>query len=186
MTLVWKGILSIFVVQLLSCVWLLATLWTAAHQASLSITVSQSLLRFMSIELVMLSHHLLLCFPLLLPSIFPSIRVSSNESALCIRWPEHWTISFSASPSSEHWGLISFRVTALISLESEGLKRVFSTCLPYLKEAPPRSCWYPAVGHSPYTILILFLVEVSSLPWNQRCATSDTGILEVQEVLCYI
>ena len=82
----------------------------AAHQASLSITVSQSLLRFISIELVMFSNHLLLCFPLLLPSIFPSIRVSSNESALCIRWPKHWSVSFSISPSNEYWGLISFRI----------------------------------------------------------------------------
>ena len=82
----------------------------AARQASLSITVSQSLLRFISIELVMLSNHLLLCFPRLLPSLFPSIRVSSNESALCIKWLKHWSVSFSISPSNEYWGLICFRI----------------------------------------------------------------------------
>ena len=85
-----------------------ATPWTAAHQAPLSSTVSQSLLRFMSIELVMLSNHLILRHPLLLSSIFPSIKVFSNESALRIRWPKHW--SFSISPSSEYSGLISFRI----------------------------------------------------------------------------
>ena len=87
------------------------TPWTAARQASLSITNSQSLLRLVSIESVMTSNHLILCCPLfLLPSIFPSIRVFSNESALCIRWPKYWTFSFSISPSNEYSGLISFRM----------------------------------------------------------------------------
>ena len=87
------------------------TPWTAAHQASLSITNSQSLLKFMSIKLVMPSNHLILCHPLLLlPSIFPSIRVFSNESALCIRWPKYWSFSFNISPSNEYSGLISFRI----------------------------------------------------------------------------
>ena len=88
-----------------------STPWTAARQASLSITNSWSLLKLMSIESVMPSKHLILCCPLLLPpSIFPSIRVFSNESALCIRWPKYWSFSFSISPSNEHSGLISFRV----------------------------------------------------------------------------
>ena len=97
--------------QSLSHLRLFATLWTAACQASLSITTSWSLLKLMSIELVMPSNHLILCHPfLLLPSIFPSIRVFSNESALCIRWPKYWSFSFSISPSNEYWGLISFRI----------------------------------------------------------------------------
>ena len=87
------------------------TPWTAAHQASLSLTISWSLLKFMSIESVMLSNHLILCHPLfLLPSIFPSIRVFSNESALHIRWSKHWSFSFSISPSKEYLGLISFKI----------------------------------------------------------------------------
>ena len=98
-------------VQSLSPVQLSSTPWTAAHQASLSFTNSQSLLKLMSIESVMPSNHLTLCHPLLLlPSIFPSIRVFSNESALCIRWPKCWSFSFSLSPSSEYSGLISFRI----------------------------------------------------------------------------
>ena len=92
-------------------VWLFETPWTAARQASLSITNSQSLLKLMSVELVMPSNHLILYCPLLLlPSIFPSIRVFSNESALCIRWPKHWSFSFNISPSNEYSGLISFRI----------------------------------------------------------------------------
>ena len=96
-------------VQSLSCVRLFVTTWTAARRASLSITNSQSLLKLMSIESVMPSNHLLLCRPLLLPpSIFPSIRVFSNESVLRIRWPKYW--SFSISPSNEYSRLISFRI----------------------------------------------------------------------------
>ena len=87
------------------------TPWTATQQASLSITNSQSLLKLMSIKLVMTSNHLILCcLPLLLPSIFPSIRVFTNESALCIKWPKYWSFSFSISPSNEYSGLISFRM----------------------------------------------------------------------------
>ena len=97
------------VVQLLSCVRLFATPWTAARQASLSFTISQSLLKLMSIESVMSSNHLVLCHPLLLPpSIFPSIRVFFNEASLCIRWPRYWSFSFSISPSNEYSGLFSF------------------------------------------------------------------------------
>ena len=98
-------------VHSLSCVRLFVTPWTAAHQASLSNTNSQSLLKLMSIESVMPSNHLILCRPLLLlPSIFPSIRIFSNESALCIMWPKFWNFSFNISPSNEHPGLISLRM----------------------------------------------------------------------------
>ena len=108
-------------VQLLSHVWLFATTWTAAHQASLSITNSRSLLKLMSIESVMPSNHLILCHPLLLlPSIFPSIRVFSVESALCIRWPKYWSFSFNISSSNEHSGLISFRMDWLDLLAVQG------------------------------------------------------------------
>ena len=113
-------------VQLLSRVQLFVTPWTAAHQASLYITNSRSLLRLMSIESVMSSSHLILCHPLLLPSIFPSIRVFSNESALHIRWWKYWSFSFNISPSNERPGLISFRTDWLQSLQSKGLGRVFS------------------------------------------------------------
>ena len=96
------------------CVWLFATPWTAARQASLSISNSRSLLKLVSIELVMPSNHLILCCPLLLlPSIFPRIRVFSNESALYIRWPKYWSFSFIISPFSEYSGLISFRIAWL-------------------------------------------------------------------------
>ena len=98
-------------VQLLSCVQVFVMPWAAACQASLSITNSRSLLKLMSIMLVMLSNHLILCCPLhLLPSIFPSIRVFSNDSALCIRWPKYWRSSFSISHSNEYSRLISFRI----------------------------------------------------------------------------
>ena len=98
-------------VQSLSRVWLFATSRTAACQASLSITNSRSLLKLMSIELVMPSNHLILCGPLLLlPSIFPRIKVFSSESVLCIRWPKYWSFSFSISPSNDYSGLISFRM----------------------------------------------------------------------------
>ena len=101
------------------------TPWTAAGQASLSITNSWSLLKLMSIESVMPSNHLILCCPLLLlPSIFPSIRVFSNQSVLCIRWPKDWSFSFSISPSNEYSGLISFRIDGLELLAVQGtLKR---------------------------------------------------------------
>ena len=109
-------------VQLLSCVQPFVTPWTAACQASLSITNSQSLLKFMSIESVMPSNHLILCHPLLLlPAVFLSIRVFSNESVLHIRWPKFWSFSFSIGPFNEYSGLISFRMDW-----SKGLSRVFS------------------------------------------------------------
>ena len=104
-----------------------ATPWIAAHQASLSITNSQSSLKLMSIESVMPSNHLILCRPLLLlPPIPPIIRVFSNESTLCMRWPKYWSFSFSISPSKEIPELISFKWTGWISLQSKGLSWVFS------------------------------------------------------------
>ena len=112
-------------VQLLSRDRLFATSWTTACQASLSITNSPSLPKFMTIEMMMSSSHLILCHPLLLlPSIFPNIRVFSNELALRIRWPKYWSLSFNISPSNEHPGLISFRMDWLDCLQSKGLSRV--------------------------------------------------------------
>ena len=106
---------------------LFATPWTAACQASLSITNSRSLLKLMSIESVIPSNHLILCDPLLLlSSIFPSIRVFSNESALCIRWPKYWSFSFSIISSNEYSGLISFRMDWLYLLTVQGTLKVFS------------------------------------------------------------
>ena len=108
-------------VQLLSSVKIFATPWTAARQASLSITNSQSLPKLMSIELVMPSNHFILCRPLLLlPSIFPSIGVFSNKSVLCIRWPKYWSFSFNISPSNVYPGQISFRTDWLDPLAVQG------------------------------------------------------------------
>ena len=107
-------------VQLLSRVQVFVTPWTAAHQASLSITNSWSLLKVMSIKSVMPSNHLILCCPLLLPSIFPSIRVFSNESVLRIRWPKYWSFSFRISLYNEYSGLISFRIDWLDILAVQG------------------------------------------------------------------
>ena len=112
----------VVVVQLLSRVRLFVTPWTTASQSPLSFTISWSLFKFMSTELVMLSNHTILCRPpLLLPSIFPSIRVFSNEPALHIRWPKDWSFSFSINPSNEYSGLISFRTDCSIPLQSRGL-----------------------------------------------------------------
>ena len=114
-------------VQSLSHLRLFATPWTTAHQASLSITNFRSLLKLMSLVLVMPSNHLILCRPLLLlPPIPPSIRVFSNESTLRMRWRKYWSFSFSISPSNEHPGLISFRMDLLDLLLVQGLSRVFS------------------------------------------------------------
>ena len=126
---IWKKLQSTFIllgiifssVQLLSCVQLFATPWIAARQASLFITNSRSSLRLTSIESVMPSNHLTLCHPLLLlPSVFPSIRVFSKESVLCIRWPKYWSFSFSISPSNEYSGLFSFRIDWLDLLAVQG------------------------------------------------------------------
>ena len=117
----------IYSVQLLSHFRLFAIPWSVARQASLSTTNSQSLFRLTSIELAMLSNHLNFCCPLFLPpSIFPSIRVFSNESVLHIRWPKYWSFSFSISPSNEYSGLISFRMDWLYLLAVKVLSRVFS------------------------------------------------------------
>ena len=99
--------------------------WTAARQASLSITNTQSLLKLMSIESVMPSNHLILCCPLLTPSIFPSIRIFSNESVRHIRWPEYWSVSFSINPSNEYSGLISFRIDSFDLLSVQGTLKSF-------------------------------------------------------------
>ena len=126
MTQSYIGILSshVVVVQLLSHFQLFVTPWPAEHQASLSSIIFQSLLKFMSIELLMPSNHLILCHPLpLLPSIFPSIRVFFNESALCIRWPKDWRFNFSISPSNEYSGLNSFRVDWFDLLAVQGTRK---------------------------------------------------------------
>ena len=113
-------VLVVVVIQLLSRVQLFATPWNAACQASLSFTISLSLLKHMSIEPVMLSNHLILCRPLLPPSIFPSIRVFFNESVLRIRWPKYWSFSFSISPSNEYLSLISFKTDCFDLLAVQG------------------------------------------------------------------
>ena len=126
MKMVWYHIPICWVhsVQSFSCVWLFATRWMAAPQASLSLTNSWSLFNLMSIESVMPSNHLILCCPLLLlPSILPSIRVFSNESVLQIRWPKYWSFSFSISPSHEYPGLISFRMDLLALPAIQGTLR---------------------------------------------------------------
>ena len=110
----------------LSCVWLFATPWTAAHQAFQVFTISWSLLKLMSNDVVIPSCHLSLCCPLLLPSIFPSIRVFSSESALPIRWPKYWSFTFSISPSMNIQGWFPLESASLVSLLSKGLSRVFS------------------------------------------------------------
>ena len=116
-----QPILIVVVVSSLNCVQLLATPWTAALQASLSFTISQSFLKLMSIESVMLSNHLSLCRPLLLlPSVFPNIRVFSNESVSHTRWPKYQSFSFSISPTNEYLGLISFRINWLDLLAVQG------------------------------------------------------------------
>ena len=118
---------TIIVVHLLSCVLPFVTPWSAAHQASLSFTVSHSLLKLMSIELVMPSN-LILCHPLLLSSIFPSIRIFSNELALRIRWPKFLSFSFSISPSSEYSGLISFKIDWFDPLAVQGTLKSLLQC----------------------------------------------------------
>ena len=118
------------------------TTWTAARQASLTITNSRSLLKLTSIESVMPSNHFILCHPLLRPpSIFPSIRVFSNQSFLCIRWPKYWSFSFSISPSNEYSGLISFRMDRLDLLAVQGtLKNLFQ-----LHSSKASILWYSTV-----------------------------------------
>ena len=135
----WTDLLQFSSVQSLSRVPLFTTPWTAARQASLSIINSQSLLKLMSIKSVMPSNHLILCCPLLLlPSIFPSIRVFSNESVLCIRWPKDWSFSFSISPSKEHSRLTSFRMDLLDFFAVQG-------CFP--------TPWFKSINSSVFNFL---------------------------------
>ena len=133
-------------VQLLSRVWLFVTPWTAAHQVSLSIAKSWSLLKLMSVESVMPSNHLILCRSLLLlPSVFPSIRVFSNESVICIRWPKYWSFSFSISPLNEYSGLISFRIDWL------DLRAVQGTLIKDWQNARPNDFKSRSSFQGPYT-----------------------------------
>ena len=144
----WETELEISV-QSLSPVWLFATPWTEAHQASLSITNSQSLLKLMSIESVMPSNHLILCQPLLLPpSVFSSIRVFPNESALHIRWPKYWSFTF--SPSNDYSGLISFRIDQFDLLAVQGTSRGFSntTVQKHQFFGTQSSLWYNSHIHT--------------------------------------
>ena len=124
----WEALWIMYIssVQLQSHVWLFAIPWTATCQAFLSIDDSQSLLKLMCIELVMPSNHHILCHPLLLPSIFPSIRVFSNESVLRMRWPKYWSFSFKIGPANEYLGPVSFRMNWLDLLAVQGtLKSLF-------------------------------------------------------------
>ena len=162
-------------VQLPSCVQLFVTPWTAAHQTSPSITNSQSLLKLMSIESVMPLNHLILCHPhLLLPSIFPSIRVFSNESVLCIRWPKYWGFSFSISPSNEYSGLISFRIEWF---DLHEVHRTLKSLLQHHSSKASilrRSAFFTVQLSHPYmstgkTIALTrwtFVAKVMSLPFN--------------------
>ena len=145
----WSSTVHAVVVRLLSCVQLFVTPWTAAHQASLSITNSRSLLRLTSIESVMPSNRLILCRPLLLlPSIFPNFRVFSSELAFGIRWPKYCSFSFSISPSIEYSGLISFRIDWFDLLASKGLSRDFSnTTDPKHQFFGAQPSWYKSNFH---------------------------------------
>ena len=133
------------------------TPWTVAHQASLSITSSWNLLKLMSIESMMPSNHLILCHPLLLPSIFPSIRVFSNEAVLHIRWPKYWSFNFSISSSNEYSGL-TLGLTDWISWQSRGLSRVHSG-YPTVKSSTLYK-WYN--HYTPGSHLIVSTVELSA------------------------
>ena len=133
------------VVQLHSHVWLFATQWTAAHQASLTFTISQSLLKLMFIELMMPSNRLILCLPfLLLSSVFPRIRVFSTELAFRIRWPKYWSFSFSISSSSEYSELISFSIDWFDLLAIQG---TFSSLLPLKRKWQPTPVCLPGESH---------------------------------------
>ena len=150
-----------------------ATPWTAAHQSYLSFTITWSLLKLMSIESVMPSNHLVLCHPLLLsPSIFPSIRVFSNESALHIRWPKYWSFSFSISPSNKYSGLISFKID-WFDLAVQG---ILKSLLQHSSEAPTLQCsaffmvqlsyLYMTTGKTTALNIWTFVGKVMSLLFN--------------------
>ena len=165
----------IVIIQLLSHVWLFATLWTAALQVPLSYTVSQSWLKLMSIELVMLSNYLILChFLLLLLSVFPSIKVFSTESALFVRWPKHWSFNFSISPFSEYSGLISFRIdwfdllavwgTPKSLLQHHSLKAsILWVSTFFIVQLP---CLYITTGKTIALTIWVFVGKVTSLLFN--------------------
>ena len=140
---------QVAIVQLPSHVQLFVIPWTAAHQAPLT-TISKTLLKLMSIESVMPFNHLILCHPLLLPSIFPRSRVFSNELIVWIRWPKYWSFSFSISSSSEYSGLISFRIYWFDLLAVQGLSRVFSntTIQKYQFFCAQSSLWYNSHIHT--------------------------------------
>ena len=167
----WSGSHS---VQSLSRVRLFVTPWTAARQAALSITNSWSLPKLISVELVMPSSHLILCRPLLLPSIFCSIRVFSNESALCIRWPKYWSFSFNISPSGEHPGLISFRMDWLDLLAVQGTLKSLLQHHSSKTSILPYSAFFTVQLSHPYvttgkTIALTrrtFVGKVTSPPFN--------------------
>ena len=160
--------------------------WTAAHQASLSFTISWILLKLMSIESVMPSNYLILCHTLLLlPSIFFSIRVFSNEVALCIRWPKYWSFSFSISPSSEYSGLISFRMdwfdllavqeTLKSLLQHHNLKASFLQCSAFFMVQLSHP--YMTTGKTIVLTIWTFVVKVISLYISVSFAVSYTGLL---------
>ena len=150
--------------QLLSHVWCFVTPWTAACQATLSISSSQSLLKLRSIESVMPTDHLILCcLHLLPPSIFPSIRVFSNESVLRMRWPEYWSVSFSISPCRAYSGLISFRTDCLISLLSEGL---LSSPTPQFESV---HSWVPSLLYGPALTSVHDYWENNSFDYMDLC-----------------
>ena len=151
--------------QSLSHVWFFVSPWNAACQASLSFTMSQSLLKFMSIELVMLSNHLILCHPLLfLPSIYPSIRVFCNEWTLRIRWPKYWSFSFSISPSNEYSGLMSFRMDWFDLFAIQGtLKRLLQHSAFFMVQL---SYQYMTAGKTIALTRWIYVIKVMSLLFN--------------------
>ena len=179
-------------VQWLSCVWLFVTPWITARQASLSITNSQSLPKFMSIESVMPSNHLILCHPfLLLPSIFPSIRVFSKEPILHIRWPKYWSFSFSISPSNEHSGLISFRTDWLDLLTAQGTLK--SPLQHHSSKPSVLWCWaffiiqlshpYMITGKTIALTRWTFVDKVMSLLFNMLSSVVITFLLKDKRLL---
>ena len=200
------------VIYLLSHVQLFATPWTAAHQDSLSFTISWDLLKLFSVESVMPSNHLILCHPLLLlPSIFPSIRVFSNESALRIRWPKHWSFSLSISPSNEYSELISFRIDWFDLLAVQGTLKSLLQHHSFKASVLQRSAFFIAQLSHPYMttgktvaltiqsfvgkVMPLFFNMLSGfvvafLPWSKRLLISwlqspSAVILEPKNEVCH-
>ena len=157
---------SVQSVQSLSRVWLFATLWTATSQASLSIPNSQSLLKLISIESVMPFNHRIPCCPLfLLPSIFPSIRVFSDESVLGIRWPKYWNFSFSISPSNEYSGLISFKIDCFF----------FPCCPKYSQESSPAPQFESIITFFMVLISHLYMTAGKSIALTRRTSVGNVS-----------